>query len=152
MVSGISGIGSGMGMGMPQNVTELTDEQKEKLQEILEKYDAENMTAEDVEALFKETREAGIPPGEGLKEAMETAGFDLSEIRGKSGENAPPPPPPMGMGQASTKADISTLQSLQSILSQYDLSNLTSEEESELFTKLSESGLTNSGYLVNLGV
>jgi hypothetical protein len=53
----------------------LTDEQKTQLEEILAKYDPENMTESDKKALVEELRSANIPPCKATFEAMEAAGF-----------------------------------------------------------------------------
>ncbi len=63
----------------------LTDEQKTQLEEILAKYDPENMTQADKKALMEELRAANIPPGKATFEVMEAAGF---------ARPIPPPGPP----------------------------------------------------------
>jgi hypothetical protein len=44
----------------------------------------------------------------------------------------------------------STLQTLQEILSEYDLTDLSEEEEQDLLSTLTGSGLMKSGYLIDL--
>jgi len=86
-----------------------------------------------------------------MKEAIEEAGFDAEELRtlGMGEEGAPPPPPPSPGGQAS-KINSEGLQLLQSILNQYDLSNLTAEKEEELLSSLNQAGFMQSGSLLNI--
>ena len=132
------------GMRRQQNVA-LTDEQKSTIQDILSKYDAENLTEEDAQAIFEEMREAGIPPGPGMKEAVEEAGFDLEPFKP---EGPPPPPPPQGgMNQ---ELDVESLQSLQNILNQFDLSNLSAEDEESLFSQIQQAGFMTPGNLFTI--
>lgn len=70
----------------------LTDEQKSQLQEILDQYDSENITDEEMKSMLDEIKEAGIAPGEDLKNALEEAGFELKPPQGG--------PPPMGINGA----------------------------------------------------
>jgi predicted transcriptional regulator YheO len=162
MVSSISSIGinSTVGIGSSQNMQSLTDEQKQKIADILSKYDAKNLTADDAKAIFKAFKEAGITPAKGMKEAIEAAGFDAEKLRSegmsdadKAGHKPPPPPPPSSSdssSDSSSTVNVSALKSLQDILSQYDLTNLSSEDQTSLVSKLQEQGLLNTGYLIDL--
>jgi hypothetical protein len=82
----------GIQSSLVQNATQrmqsrnLTDEQKTQLEEILAKYDPENMTEEDQKALMEELKDAKISMGKDTSEIMEKAGF--------SRPSGPPPPPP----------------------------------------------------------
>ncbi|MCB0196117.1 MAG: hypothetical protein KDJ65_29470 [Anaerolineae bacterium] len=76
----------------PREDYKLSDDQKEQLQDILAKYDAENISEDDRRAMLSDLRDAGIRPGEDLKNALEEAGFEVK----------PPPPddrPPQRMGR-----------------------------------------------------
>lgn len=156
-MNSIQGIGSmqqAMGMQRPPQAL-LTDEQKTKITDILSQYDASNVTEDDAKAIFKAFKEAGIRPGPGMRETIEAAGFDAEELRemgmSDSDKQGPPPPPPSGGGGQGQSVSVSALKSLQSILSQYDLTNLSSDEESDLITKLNESGLMMSaGNIIDL--
>ena len=53
-------------------------------------------------------------------------------------------------GASANQIDVSSLQTLQSILSQYDLNNLTSDQSSQLQSRLSQAGLTQPGTTINL--
>jgi hypothetical protein len=142
-----------MGMQRPPQAS-LTDEQKTKINDILSQYDASNVTEDDAKAIFQAFKDAGIRPGPGMRETIEAAGFDAEELREEgmsdSDKQGPPPPPPGGGGQGQS-VSVSALKSLQSILSQYDLTNLSSDEESDLITKLNESGLMmGAGNIIDL--
>jgi hypothetical protein len=128
-------------MRRQQNVA-LTDEQKATGQDILSKYDAENLTTDGADAIFEEMREADLPPGPGMKEAVEEAGFDLEPFKPKGG-----PPPQGGVNQ---ELDVESLQSLQTILNQFDLSNLSAEDEESLFTQIQAAGLMTPGNLFTI--
>jgi len=150
MVNSISNMNSMQGM-IRMEPRALTDEQKSKIADILSEYDPENITEEDAKEIFSKFKEAGIEPARGMKEAIEEAGFDAEELRtlGMGEEGAPPPPPPSPGGQAS-KINSEGLQLLQSILNQYDLSNLTAEKEEELLSSLNQAGFMQSGSLLNI--
>ncbi len=157
-MNSIQGLGSTQGMmgmqGMmgPSAQTELTDDQKSTVQSILADYDAENITAEDAQEIFQKLADAGITPAKGLKEAIEEAGFDAEELRTlgmPQGQNPPPPPPPDSTS-SSEGINMSALESLQTILDQYDLTNLSEEDESNLISQLSQTGLLQPGNLINL--
>lgn len=147
MVTSISGFNSSInavGMqGMQRGASALTDDQKQQVTDILSQYDPENMTADDAKAIFDSFREAGIQPGAGLKETVEAAGFDLEQFKPEKGEGTPPPPPP------SNELDVEQLQSLQTILGQYDLSNLSDDEEQTLMSSLQQAGFMGTGVLVD---
>lgn len=153
MVSSISGVSSMMGMDQTRATQSLTDEQKQKIADILSEYDPENITEEDAKAIFQAFKDAGITPAKGMKEAIEAAGFDAEDLRTKgmpekSGQMPPPPPPEES--SSTQGVNVSALQSLQDILSQYDLSSMSSDEQSELLTQLQEQGLMNTGYIIDL--
>ena len=87
----VSSVQSGMGM-MPQFSTEpMTDDQKTTLAEILEKYDAENITEDEKKSMMDEIKEAGITPSKESKEIIETAGFELGKPPEGKGPQGPPP-------------------------------------------------------------
>lgn len=160
MVSSISSSTSTMTMFEPQQfkgATSLTDEQKQTVSDILSNYNADNLSEDDIHSIMDSLKDAGIQPGAGLKEAISSAGFDADEILkppSDGGKGTPPPPPPSGseFGSVASESgiDVSTLQSLQKILSQYDLSNLSDEEQQNLISQLTDSGLMSNGNLINL--
>jgi hypothetical protein len=156
MIDSIQGFSSMQGMSTFSQAKALTDEQKTQISDILSNYDKDNLTAEDAKEIFESFREAGIQPGPGMKEAIDDAGFDADELRdlAKPSDMPPGPPPSSGaFGSSSSKSiDASTLQSLQEILNQYDLSSLTSDQEEELLSKLSDSGLMKNGSMIDLSV
>jgi hypothetical protein len=153
MVSSIQGMGSMMGMGgMTRQAQSLTDEQKQKIADILSQYDPENVSEEDAKAIFQAFKDAGITPAKGMKEAIEAAGFDAEDLRARGmtdqgGRMPPPPPPDSG---SSSGVNVSALQSLQEVLSQYDLTNMTEDDQSQLLSQLQNQGLMNPGYIIDL--
>ena len=137
----------------------LTDDQKSQIQSILSQYDSKNLTASDAKAIFKAFREAGIGPSPDLRQAISSAGFDPEQLRslaqpegsqghhhhhhGAQGAG--------GSGQASDQSlNTSALQSLQSILGQYDLTNLSADQQASLTKQLSDAGLLHYGYSIDL--
>ena len=138
----------------------LTDDQKSQVQSILSQYDSKNVTATDAKSIFKAFREAGIGPSPDLRDAISKAGFDAQQLRslaqpeGSSGHHHHHHGA-QGAGQSGTAAsgqglNTSALQSLQSILGQYDLTNLSDDQKSGLMTQLNNAGLLQSGYTINL--
>lgn len=150
MVSSIQGMGSMMGMDQMRSISSLTDEQKQKISDILSQYDPENVSEDDAKAIFQAFKDAGITPAKGMKEAIEAAGFDAEDLRTKGmpdkGQMPPPPPPSSG----TSGVNVSALQSLQDILSEYDLTSMTEDQQSQLLSQLQEQGLMNPGYIIDL--
>ena len=81
MVDQIQGTGSMMGPRGQFNSQPLTEDQKTQIQTILSQYDPKNVTAEDAKSIFQAFRDAGIKPARGMKEVIETAGFDADALR-----------------------------------------------------------------------
>jgi hypothetical protein len=151
MVSSIQGLGAMRPMGGMQAPQPLSDEQKAKVKDLLSEYDPENLTADDAKSLFKSFQDAGIK-GPGLREAIKEAGFDPEEVwsLGHDGQQ-PPMGGPGGQGSdGASKINASTLQSLQNILDQFDLSNLSEDDEKSLMTQLSKAGLMRTGSVLDL--
>jgi Spy/CpxP family protein refolding chaperone len=123
----------------------LTDDQESQIQSVLSKYDSSNLTSDDAKSILDSFRKAGIPPGKELEDAISSAGFDAKKLFSLAGP--PPGAPPSGSRSGSTGTSTggtdvaSVLQQLQSILGQYDLNNLTSDQQSKLITQLSNTGL-----------
>jgi hypothetical protein len=151
MVSSIQGMGAMRPMGGMQAPQPLSSEEKETVKDLLSEYDPESMTADDAKSLFKSLQEAGIK-GAGLREAIKEAGFDPEKVwsLGHDGQT-PPQGGPGGMGgEGSTKINSTTLKTLQSILDQFDLTNLSSDQEDDLVSKLSSAGLMKTGSVIDL--
>jgi hypothetical protein len=138
------------GPGDPGMMSSLTTEQTQQIQSILSDYDPSNITETDAKAIFKAFQDAGIQPGKGMKEAIESAGFDAEKLRELG---MPDDRPEMrGVSQTSSKVgfNLSALQSLQSILNQYDLTNLSNDQEKNLFSSLQTAGLLTPGSMVDM--
>jgi hypothetical protein len=152
MIGSIQGMGGMRPMGGMPPPEPLTDEQKTKVQDLLSNYDASNMTAEDAKTLFKSFQEAGIR-GPGLREAIESAGFDAEALWSLGHDGQKPPQPPSGLGPENDgKINSTTLKTLQDILNQYDLSNLSSDQQDSLMTQLNNAGLIKSKNLIDLSI
>jgi hypothetical protein len=148
MVSQIQGVGSMMGAGMRPKTEPLTEDQQSKIQTILSQYDPENVSTEDAKAIFKAFSDAGIKPARGMKEAIEAAGFDADDLRTKGMPEGMSPQ--RTTNSSSSGVNLSALQSLQEILSQFDLKNLSEDNASSLSSKLQELGLMSSGSVIDL--
>lgn len=150
MVSAIQGMGSVMGGGMMPKMKELTSDQTNTISDILSQYDPENVSEDDAKSIFQAFKDAGITPAKGMKEAIEAAGFDSEDLRSKGlGDGNMPPPPPQSTS-SSASINLSALQSLQEILSQFDLTNLSETDQTSLLTKLQDSGLISTGSVIDI--
>jgi hypothetical protein len=139
------------GMGRPQAM-ELSEDQQSQVLSILSKYDPENITAEDAKSIFSQFSDVGIQPMKGLKEAIESAGFDAEKLVSLAMPKDNAKESMFWATQNSTQSiNLSSLQSLQSILDQYDFSNMSSDQETTLFTQLINSGLLQGGSYLNIG-
>jgi hypothetical protein len=144
----------------------LTDEQKTTVESILSQYNANDLSKDDAKSILKSLHDAGVKPSADLTKTLKSAGFDAKKLRDLAG---PPQGGPGGPGGphkrpgsedgsdsgstsgSTSGVNVSSLKSLQSILNQYDLSNLSSSDQSDLMSKLNQSGLMNSGSTINIG-
>jgi len=125
----------------------MTADQKAQVQSILAEYDSASLTDEDATAINRAFQDAGIRPSLDLRDTIEAAGFDPTRLR-----DAPGAQHPGGTASASggMAVDMNALKSLQSILDDYDLSELTSNEQSSLVERLSQSGLLRTGLMLDV--
>jgi hypothetical protein len=126
----------------------LTDEQKKTVQDILSKFDPTNLSAADAKSILKSFEDAGIKGG-GLRDAISAVGFDPKQLFAL-GNNGQKHHHGGGKGGGSNAVDPAALQTLQSILGQYDFTNLTPQNEQDMLSKLSDSGLLKNGSLLDL--
>jgi hypothetical protein len=158
MVESIQGFGSPLTFGSFPTSPTLTDDEVSKVKSILSQYDSSNLTKDNAKAIFRSFREAGITPGQGLADAIDAAGFDAKSlflmVRPKRhhppAESAPVPTDSVKAGDNQT-IDVSKLKDLQSLLNNYDLSNLSSDDKTSLLSKLSQRGFLQQGNLFDLG-
>lgn len=73
-----------------EQVDVLTKAQTETVNKILSKYDSESVSETDAKAIMKAIRDAKIPGGKGVENAINAAGFSFEEIK----KLAPPPARP----------------------------------------------------------
>jgi len=118
--------------------TSLTDDQKSALEEILEKYDVENMTDEEKQTMMDEMKSAGIPMTDETKEIMDSAGF------------TPPPPPEESTETESTEEEIPDY--LQDFIAKQQAGEVTQEDIDTLVQQLQASGETVPGALIDTKV
>jgi hypothetical protein len=141
----------------------MTDTEKKKAQEILEQYDPENLSTDDMDAINSSLKEAGIRPSSDMKTMLEDAGFDAKALgeraRETGGAGGPPPggpppggPPPGGGGDQEATASNDQIKQLASILSQYDTNNLSEDDQSSISQKLTELGFSATKSKVSFSV
>ena len=132
----------------------LTDDQKTTLTSILKKYDPANLTAADAKNIFQSLQQAGIQPSKDLTDTLKADGFDPQKMRqlaggGRRHGHHHPQEPTATSGSAS-QINLSALQSLQTVLSQYDLTHLTADQSKKIQSQLSDLGLAQPGSTINL--
>lgn len=118
---------------------QLNDQQKTQAQEIISKYDPQNMTQEDQMSMRQEFREAGIHPGEDLKNILEEAGFEVK----------PPPrmhPPMMGAKSMQTEG---APQFFIDFIEKLTAGNLTEEDIDTFIESMKTNGEEIKGLLIN---
>ncbi|MCX6082854.1 MAG: hypothetical protein NTW32_25275 [Chloroflexi bacterium] len=148
MVDQIQGMGPMLGPGRQHRSAPLTDAQKTQIQQILSEYDPANVSTTDAKAIFQSFRDAGIKPTRGMKEVIEAAGFDADDLREKG---RPQDAQSAAAGSAGrSKINLSSLKSLQDILSQFDLTNLSTDNTTSLLSKLQDKGFLNPGSMIDL--
>jgi hypothetical protein len=95
----INSIGSGMQIpSMQMNQQSMTTEQKDKVQEILDKYSTDSLSGDDASSIVESFAELGVPPSQELEQLMADNGFDAKSVGDMAGANGTqmPPPPPQG--------------------------------------------------------
>ena len=139
-------VGSGAGY-TPFARTEnpLTADQQKLVKDTLSKFDPKTLTKENARAIIETFEKAGLEPTEQLFKAVKDAEFDPEAI----GEVADFEEPDVGQELQSLVTDLSaegaaaaeTLKAVQSILQNFDLNNLSEEDEESIFQQFEEQGL-----------
>jgi len=145
----MGGVGGGA-MGH-QTSQALTEDQVTQVRSILSEYDASSQKENDLAAINQSFKDAGIRPSHSLRETIESAGFDPEALHRQGGPDAKERPP-LSQFQQGNKINIQALQSLQEILGEYDFSNLSSDDEEELTSRLLGSGLFRAGPILDVTV
>jgi len=138
------------GIGMPtdnlltSDVT-LTDEQKSLLEEILAKYDSENLSDEDRASLMDELKNSGIPRCREAFQMIEAAGLAPERPQG------PPPPPPSDEDDDSTQTDaLSQLKSdILTLVEQLLSGQITEDEFRSQLEELLPEDAASTGAVIN---
>ena len=139
MVTGISGYNSYQFTSqISSSSSTLTDEQKTSLEEILAKYDPENMTEEETKTMMDEIRSAGIRPSREFGEIMNAAGFKPPERP----QGSPPQDFAMGTQENLPQYLLDFIQKLES-------GSVTQEDIDTLIKNLQNSGEAIHGQLVD---
>lgn len=149
MIDSIRNLGAVSHLSASGSGQKLTEDQISQIKSILSDYDASALTAEDAQNIGEAFKEAGITPGRELAAAMKTFGFDAKEIgdlvASSTNEGVKPPPPPAQGGSLNAES----MQTLYDILDQYDLINMSEDDEIALTQSLKKSGLFTTGTLFN---
>ena len=102
MIQSVGGQPPG-GPGGPPPSRPMTEEAKKQVTDILSQYDPENLSSDDMDAINKSFKDAGIRPSGELKSMLENSGFDAKALgdrarqtQGADGGGPPPGGPPPG--------------------------------------------------------
>lgn len=103
-----------MSTSSTSSTSSLTDEESQFIQDLLEDYDAENLSSTDAQDIMQALKEGGIMPGAGLESALSDAGFDAKTLHdtamegmsGRGGGGMMPPPPPKDEEQMSEITEL----------------------------------------------
>ena len=143
----IDPIGAGAQAG-PAAGYALTDVQKDRVAGILSNYDPKALGEGDAKAIVSAFADAGLGPGRGLKEAIDSAGFDAREIRdraeGRPAEGAP--------ATEDNGVNPEALAALKTILDKFDLSAPTADVEEAIHRALAEAGFLKAGSVMDVSV
>jgi hypothetical protein len=151
MIQSVGGQPPG-GPGGPPPSKPMTEEAKKQVTDILSQYDSENLSSDNMDAINKSFKDAGIRPSGELKSMLEDSGFDAKALgdrarQTQSADGGPPPggpppggPPPSGGAPPGGGQQASTdqLKQLSSMLEQYDLNNLSEDDQTNISQKLTE--------------
>jgi hypothetical protein len=161
MISSIGSYNTSQYMSLTSFNTEMTDEQKTTLQDILSKYDSSTITEDGMKSLMDEIKSAGITPSKDLKDTVEAAGFNMKPPAG-----GPPPmgggAPPSGMsGMSSTSSTSSTDETdetdsssyleelMNNLMEQLQSGKTTETEVTNVIKSLQEAGMLSQGMFVD---
>jgi len=149
-----------------QSGSQLSISDAKKLQEILSNYDSENMDESSLAKLKSELKSANFTPSKSLGDVIKSAGFDPGALRpedesgtqqtGAPKGNRPPPPPKSGEAEGNSVSasgntlNESLLQPLSEILQNFDLNNLSEDDQQSIIEQLQAKGILQSGLMINL--
>lgn len=114
----------------------LTDDEKKTVQNIIAKYDAENMTAESMREMMDEIKSTGIKPSKDIKEMLDSAGFK-------------PPEKPEGSPPEKPQGSEEMPDFLKSFLEKQKSGTLTEDDLISLIQNLQNSGSLAQGNLID---
>lgn len=138
MINNISSMNSSL--NRPQfdkTDTKLTDDQKKSLNEIISRYDSENINNETMKQMMEEIKSTGITPGKEFREIMDAAGFKPPA--------KPEGPPPVENTEMKEKVP----DFLKEFLEKIESGKITDDDVSTLIQDLKNSGQDIQGLFVN---
>ena len=124
---------------LKSNETSLTEDQKTTLEEILSKYDSENLTEEDRQALQSELEEAGIPRCQESAKMLREAGLLSAPPEKESGSD-------QSLLEATQEEETSELADL---IEQFKSGEITQDQFMSMIQQYAESGMLTPGNLID---
>ena len=126
----------------------LSAQQKDQAREILSRFDPQAITQEDKQELKESLQNAGIGPGEDLKELFAEAGFDVGAKKKppqKPSRHGPRQPPPRAKDLS---ADART--KLVDFLEKHEAGTLMPEDARDMSLTLRAEGAPTTGWLLDI--
>ena len=132
----------------PHRGAKLTSDQKSAAREIISRFNPHNIAREDKEALREELLNAGIDPGEDLKEIFEESAFEVG-----SRKKPPGRPPRRGFLRPPPRAASLSHDArghLMNFLEKHEDGNITREDVDALSLTLRGEGAPTTGWLIDI--
>jgi len=132
----------------PHRGAELSADQKSSAREIISRFSPHNISREEKEALREELLNAGIGPGEDLKEIFEESGFEVG--RRKKAQRRPPRQDPMRPPPRAATLSHGARGHLMEFLEKHEDGSVTREDIDALSQTLRGEGAPTTGWLVDI--
>lgn len=122
----------------------MSDDEKQKVTDLLAKYDVSTLTDDEKQSLMEEIKSMGVKPGDDLKNIMDEAGF------------TPPKPPEGGMPPMNGASDSESTEQLPAFLSdfinKYQSGQVSDDDMNTLFSQLKSNGMGTVGNLYDTSI
>ncbi len=143
MVSSVSGSNFYQFRPEMQESVNLTDDQKSAVEEIVSKYDSENMSASDMKSMMDEIKDLGFGSSEDVKSILDDAGFEPPK-------DVPPPPDGEGNGPQVNDADVPDF--VTEFLEKQQSGEVSQEDYYQLVQNLKNLDKTTNGFFIDKSV
>ena len=105
-IGGIQSNASVNEMSYSRPSSNLSEDQKNGIQSVLEKFDSKNLTASDAKKIVSEFTKLGVQPSKELATVMAASGFDAKQVGDLASGSAKRPTPPPSSDNTSSNNDV----------------------------------------------